>query len=377
MGRAADRAIAVAVAVAALAGALGLADPAAAVPPVRAFSTVVQGGAIAVSGTYTPLVGNFVGDENDDIFWYAPGSAPDSLWQGTDTRGAFIKTAKPVGGTYIPLVGDFRGDDHDDILWYAPGLASDSMWTAVGGTAVFESTSLKITGRYQPVALDQEIDVARFALGITSSPAKDHIIWYAPGTASDWVWRFMTNGTYLSEPIAISGSPRLIPVNRGRDDTEDVFAYQPGSGVDAIWEFSGTAYQAKVPDRYQVNGTYEPFPAGPGYEEEVLWLGPGSRPDSRWSNQQPAGWMPAPVVPLTASGPLLRLSIAPGAGYLYDANGPDLFYSQGSTAPVDSVDQGPGAQPFSGDFDGDHSLDVFFYRPGSGVEAVGYGGFLA
>lgn len=365
-------------AVAALAGALvATGTPASAEPPVRAFSSVVQGSGVAVSGTYTPLVGNFVGDENDDIFWYAPGPGTDTLWQGTDARGVFTKIPKPVNGTYVPLVGDFGGDDHDDILWYAPGPASDSMWTAVGGPALFQSSSMKIAGRYQPLALDQRIEVARFALGITSSPPKDHIIWYAPGAAGDWVWRFMTNGTYVSETISIAGSPQLVPVNRGRDDTEDFFAYQPGSGTDAIWEFSGSQYVAKVPDHYQVNGTYTPFPAGPGYEEEMLWLGPGSRPDSRWSNLPPQGWTSAPVVPLTASGPLLRLSSASGAGYLYDAAGPDRFYAQGTASPVDNADQGPGARPFSGDFDGDHSLDVFFYRPGSGADAIGYGNFLA
>jgi hypothetical protein len=353
------------------------AAPAAADGPVRAFSAVAAGAGVSVSGTYTPLVGNFVGDDNDDIFWYAPGSTPDYLWEGTSTRGAFVKTAKPVSGTYTPLVGDFRGDGHDDILWYAPGVATDSIWTAVGGTSVFQSSTLKIAGRYRPLALDQKVDVARFALGITSSPAKDHIVWYAPGSERDWVWRFMTDGTHLSQEISIAGSPQLFAVNPDRDDTEELFAYQPGPGVDALWRAPAGDYVASAPPSLQVNGTYTPFPAGPGYGDEVLWLGAGTRTDSRWSNAGPGGWASASVVPLAQSGPLLPLSIAPGAGYLYAADGPDAYYQQGTVSPVDSVDQGPGARPFSGDFDGDHSLDVFFYRPGSGTDAVGYGGFLA
>ena len=35
-----------------------------------------------VTGTYEPLLGDFNGDGENDIFWYGPGAANDALWYG-------------------------------------------------------------------------------------------------------------------------------------------------------------------------------------------------------------------------------------------------------------------------------------------------------
>ena len=59
---------------------------------------------------------------------------------------------------------------------------------------------------------------------------------------------------------------------------------------------------------------------------------------------------------------------------MYDPSGTDKGYAQSYIVTSLDPDQGPGAQVFLGDFDGDLSPDSFFYRPGSGREAIGYAG---
>ena len=50
---------------------------------------------------YTPLAGDYDGDGRDDIFWYAPGSAADSLWRAA-TGGAFTPVATTSGHGLLP-----------------------------------------------------------------------------------------------------------------------------------------------------------------------------------------------------------------------------------------------------------------------------------
>ena len=121
-----------------------------------------------VSGTYTPIPGDYDGDGRTDIFWYAPGTATDHLWTATAAgtfttttphagqrhlhahprrlrrrrphrhllvrarrrhrpaldrhpAGTFTTTTpQQVNGTYTPIPGDFDGDGRTDIHWYAP-----------------------------------------------------------------------------------------------------------------------------------------------------------------------------------------------------------------------------------------------------------------
>ncbi len=42
--------------------------------------------------------------------------------------GGFRVVKRPVNGTYRPFVGDFDGNGIADIFWYGPGSAPDSMW---------------------------------------------------------------------------------------------------------------------------------------------------------------------------------------------------------------------------------------------------------
>lgn len=368
----------------ALAGALAVATalavlpsaPAHAVSPFAAYEQWVGGSGVAISGTYTPLVGNFGGGRGDDIFWYAPGPAPDYLWISSTTRGSFTKTRKDVGGTYLPIVGDFAGDTWDDILWYAPGTAPDTLWTAVDTTATFTSSPFKINGSYLPIALDSAIPWAGAATSagtpVYSAASKDVIVWYRPGTASDLFWRFNADGTgaYTQGPIAIDGSPRLIALNPDSDIDEDLFAYQPGSGADALFTNTGGAFTKTA---RSVSGTYTPVVAGGGIEDGIIWHGPGSAPDAYWASGAWTGTLvPQRVDQIATQGPIARTTFN-GSAFLFDPTGPDQVFSSGAVLDALDPEQSGTARILSGDFDNNLSMDAYFYRPGSGAEVIAFG----
>src|SRR5688572_18070300 len=107
----------------------------------------------SIEGLYQPLVGDFAGDQGDDIFWYAPGEGVDVLWiahAGARGSDSFTRVRFSVDGDYRPVVGDFVGDDYDDILWYRPGTTPDPIWASVPTDAVFERVDrMTVDGDYQ------------------------------------------------------------------------------------------------------------------------------------------------------------------------------------------------------------------------------------
>lgn len=349
--------------------------PASAESPFQMFEQWVGGSTVSVSGTYTPIVGNFGGGRGDDIFWYAPGPTPDYLWISSTTRGSWAaKVRKDISGTYTPLVGDFAGDGYEDILWYGSGTTADTMWISVDTTAYFSSKSYAINGTYQPLALDMSLPWATAIRDggfpdFTGAP-KDHIVWYRPGSAADLLWQFTgTAGAFSQSTLPIEGAPRLIPMNVDGDTFEDFLAYQPGPGADAIFRQDTGAY-LKTPKT--VNGTYTPVAISYGFHDAIIWHGPGSAPDAFWSNSQYVeGPTSAATDPISTAGPIVPF---PGGNlaYLYDPNGEDRIFTNGRFLDALDPDQGPGARVVVGDFDNDLGMDAFFYRPGPAAEAIGF-----
>lgn len=361
------RTAAAAVAIAVL-GAAGAPARAGEGDAVTVFQQNATGSAIQVSGTYTPLVGNFSGSAADDIFWYAPGPTPDYLWISI-ARGNFAKVAKPVSGTYTPIVGDFVGDRYLDILWYGPGSAPDAMWKSVASSSYFTSSALSIGGTYSPVVLDNTLPIPTALAGGPDSLPRDDIIWYRPGAASDLRWSFRNDGSFTTSAVDIAGSPILRPISLDANPWQDLLAYSPGSGPDALYT-SDTG--ALLKQSRTVNGTYTPYAVGGGFYDEVLWHGPGAAADSRWGNVE-GGIVNASTDPVGTAGPLVSMNQNAASAYLYDPNGPDKLWQQGSVRDILDPDVGAGARLIGGDFDGDLGTDIFFYRPGSATDRISYG----
>ena len=72
-------------------------------------------------------VGDFDGDNRNDLLWYGEGSDPERIWWGRTGR-RFTAGAITANGRFRPLVGDYNGDGRSDILWYTPGPGPDHLW---------------------------------------------------------------------------------------------------------------------------------------------------------------------------------------------------------------------------------------------------------
>jgi hypothetical protein len=137
-----------------------------------------------IEGTeYLPIVGNFDGDNRTDLFWYAPGTAPDWLWlSGSNQQTILFDSYQfAVDGDYHPIVGDFDADGDEDLLWYRPaaeiGGGPSYVWYFEGPGVVVRPVAIQ--GDYVPYVEDFDGD------GCTD------ILWYDPVTPGNPspVWR--------------------------------------------------------------------------------------------------------------------------------------------------------------------------------------------
>lgn len=218
-------------------------------------------GEFAVTRQFTALAGDFDGDGFDEIFWYAPGTAADYMWNFTSgsTVQSTRYTVNPTN--FRPTVGDYTGDGADDILWHAPGTAQDYIWEFNPGGG-FRTVRPVVNGNFRPVS------------GSFGNDRTDDVIWYAPGTAQDYLWDFAPGtASYQSSRHAVNGTqfrPFSLDMFADGRGNEDVFWYAPGSGADWVWDFfQGVIYYGQDP----MNGQYLAVSGdffGDGYHD-ILW----------------------------------------------------------------------------------------------------------
>jgi hypothetical protein len=353
------------VAGAALASTLALAaSPAQALdPPLAVWNEATNG--LSVSGTYVPVVGDFGGAAGsvDDILWYAPGAATDHLWLSNDDT-TFSKQASPnqISGTYTPIVGDFAGNGLDDIVWYAPGAGVDHLWTSNG--LGWSSTALAISGTYVPSVLDDE-------------SGKDDIVWAAPNGGAGHVWSFEGGGAYLSTPITSPAGSRALVGMFGPGACADVFWYAPGGAPDALWHMN-CAGTAGTIHAQTVNGHYQPavgdFRDENNGWDDILWYRFGAS-STLWSPNGDGKWNANALdIPIAATP--IAAAIDWGLVHFWSPTETDVvFWAEGSggadarLSQVVNTEIGAGAQPVVGRFVG-NSADIFWYRPGAGAERM-------
>jgi hypothetical protein len=315
---------------------------------------------IQVSGTYRPLVGNFSGDQRDDILWYAPGSGAESLWIATGLPAQpFTKQAAPkVGGTYTPLVGNFGGDAYEEILWYAPGTATDVLWRNPGG--YFESQNVRIDGTFQPLVLENP--------GTWSA-----IFWFAPGPGRDVMWQFL-NTSWTSTTHTVNGTNyRPFVLDQNGDLIDDIFWYAPGTTGDTLWVRRPTGGFNPYPK--VVNGTYTPlvgeWSPSPDSFEDILWSNPKGNDVLMLSDIEGRTNTFGMTLPNTKA--VVAESPGRDLAYFYGGTGPDRTWrrdADGSTVTevqlaYDAADAAIGR---AGAFANTSSGSLFFYRPGSAKE---------
>ena len=86
-----------------------------------------------------------VGAEVEDLQLLRPGTGDDFLDHGNAARTFSRLNLSAVSGTYTPVVGDFDGDSKDGIFWHQ---AADSSLSAWGGNAIrnFAQTTENVPG---------------------------------------------------------------------------------------------------------------------------------------------------------------------------------------------------------------------------------------
>jgi hypothetical protein len=203
-----------------------------------------------VTGTGTILIGDFTTDGVQDIVRYRPGAQPEVWWDFDDPDDAAVAVTSRsfnVNGTYTPLVGSFyrnpiAGDYGDDILWYAPGAAADTLWD-FEPHATYDAYPMAINGTFKPL-------VGRFM----DSP-HDQILWYAAGSAPDSLWSFNEAHTVQKKGLTINGTYtpyRCECIKSGQGDRDDIVWHGAGNAPDAIWSNKGIAFN---PTSYSYPGT--------------------------------------------------------------------------------------------------------------------------
>ena len=158
-----------------------------------------------------------------------------------------------INGTYVPIVGDFGGDDYDDILFYGPGSTSDSLWISVDDR---RRTSTRPQGQRRrrlpaqgPARLPRRRRQGR------------HLV-PRPGLGQGLLWHFTDRlgtagydgpGTYASRELKVNGAYQLVIGDYSGDAIDDVVLYQPGAAADYKWvsnaagAFSQTTSRSTAP----------------------------------------------------------------------------------------------------------------------------------
>ena len=347
-------------------------------PTIAGTTTFAESNALSVGGTYRPLVGDFGGSRNDDVFYYAPGPGGEFL-HVSDGAGGFTSLVMPsVGGDYQPLVGDFVGDDRDEVLWQSPTSASGFMWRFDRGAR----TAAPLI-QSSPVAT-RSGTTASFVLDHRPSfgGSKDEVFYYTAGAGFDGYTAYTWDGgqplVVRSRQTPVNGTYRPVAGDFDGNGLADIMWYGPGAAPDALWLTTGGAAgsSGQRDVAVGVNGQYTVLAAnvsGSAADELVFWAA-GASSDFVWSvsaagvvtsrNVTTAG-SPDPIVLRGATDSLLLWS--PGSSpsmWRLPATGPVIEPSGNTAVPV-------GYRALVGDFVGaGGSSSVLWYAPGPQPERL-------
>lgn len=238
------------------------------------------------------------------------GSAPPD-----DYSAYYASESFQVTGTYQPLVGvSGCGDAAESlfVLWYAPGSAADYLWR-VGEASLDDRTSepLSVDGVYEPI------------LGDFDGDGCDDIFWYAPGSARDYIWYGNATGGFDSKSVTVNGAYRPVAANMSDDATDDVFWYAPGTGQEFIWDgHDDRTFTSHIGPT--VNGDY----LVAAYFSTWLFHKPGPGQDFIWAGVVAGETAPAFSAPVDLDGSYIPLG---GLGSI-------LLYGPGSAEDLAIVD---------------------------------------
>ncbi|MET0491735.1 MAG: VCBS repeat-containing protein [Actinoplanes sp.] len=149
------------------------------------------------AGTETPLVGDFNGDGKDDIATFTKGATAD-VYVALSTGSSFVGTGVKwhnyfAAGSEIPAVGDFNGDNRDDIATFTRGAAAD-VYVALSTGSSFSGTGVKWHNYF---AAGSELP----SVGDFNNDGRDDIITFTRGAAADAYVALSTGSSFTGTGI--------------------------------------------------------------------------------------------------------------------------------------------------------------------------------
>lgn len=209
------------------------------------------------------------GGGSDEVLFYAAGSAPDRVDHFRWNVGSNLSRtsrAISVNGSYSPVSGDYDGNGQADVLWYAPGGAPDFIWLT-GGDAT------RSTGqRSVPVTINGSYQI--LAESFTGSEQRDELAFLASGPAPDVLWTFDGFGGHIATPATNAAVGIALPLDGG---TDAVMTWFPGSSP-AILQFAPDPPTSRPSGNSPIGSGYIPLVGdfvGTVGASSVLWYAPG------------------------------------------------------------------------------------------------------
>jgi RHS repeat-associated protein len=177
---------------------------------------------------YTPFTGDFDGDGRTDIYWYRAGSGTDVIWYGDsgadEADHVYTQQSLNVSGTYRPVAGDFDHDGKDEIFWYGPGSAADTLWDFTSRSAHTDTAKTVSGANYIPVAGDFDGDGNDDIVFNDWTVTGGDTLWWGPGLSST---------SHLTVSLATGQLP--FAGDFDGDGKDDLFINNYNAGGDTIW----------------------------------------------------------------------------------------------------------------------------------------------
>lgn len=213
------------------------------------------------------------GGGHDEVLFYAVGQGRDSVERFSWLAGQpLVRSTRTVGvgGLYAPIIGDYDGNGQADVLWYAPGSAPDYIWLTRGdddGSTGQRSIRITINGDYQA-----------FARNFAGSEEREEVAFLASGPAPDFLWTFDGAGRHTSTTAATSAVGLGMPLDGGPDV---LMTWVPDSAPGITQLAPGTPTSRSTGNASVASGYYPIIGdlVGPVGGSDVLWYAAGGRPE--------------------------------------------------------------------------------------------------